>query len=325
MSLLSPRAGNSRGDYFAHKGSRMALALVVHGGAGEIPGKGIEPHRRGVAVAATKGWQVLKQGGSAVDAVQAAIVAMEDDPAFDAGLGSYLNRDGEVEMDASLMDGRTLDAGAIAGVQHIRNPILLARHVMTSPLTFLIGKGAERFAQQVGMPLVTNRELQTEEQIAKWEAFRTSPPPPIQAQYAPPSAVHFGDTVGCVAVDGQGNIAAGTSTGGMRFKPAGRVGDSPIIGAGVYADNLVGGASATGWGEAIMRVVLSKYAVDSLALFPDPHSAARAAIEYLARRVGGTGGIILADPSGRVGFSYNTARMAVAFIAGDMMEPVASC
>ncbi len=303
----------------------MALALIVHGGAGDIPPKGIEPHRRGVELAADKGWQVLKGGGSALDAVEAAIVAMEDDPAFDAGLGSYLNQAGTVEMDASIMDGRTLDAGAVAGIQHIKNPIRLARHVMTSPLTFLIGSGAEEFALQVGIPLIENADLCTREQIALWEECRKDPPPPKQAQYIPPSPDHFGDTVGCVAVDASGAVAAGTSTGGTRFKPAGRVGDSPIIGAGVYADNLLGGASATGWGEAITRVVLSKYALDELSYCQDPVDAARLAVEYLARRVGGTGGIILADTSGRIGFSYNTQRMACAFMREGMNQLVARC
>lgn len=303
----------------------MALALIVHGGAGDIAPDGIEPHRSGVARAASKGWQVLKDGGSALDAVEAAIVAMEDDPAFDAGFGSYLNQGGMVEMDASVMDGRTLDAGAVAGVQRIRNPIRLARHVLTSPFTFLIGPGAEAFAQQAGIPLVENADLRTREQLALWEECRRNPPPSKLAQYVPPSPDHFGDTVGCVAVDAYGAIAAGTSTGGTRFKPAGRVGDSPIIGAGVYADNLLGGASATGWGEAITRVVLSKYALDGLASCQNPDEAARLAVEYLARRVGGTGGIILADTSGRVGFSYNTQRMACAHMREGMNQVTARC
>ncbi len=303
----------------------MACALIVHGGAADIALDGIGPHREGVARAAAIGWQVLNDGGSALAAVEAAIVTMEDDPAFDAGLGSYLNQSGIVEMDASIMDGRTLDAGAVAGVQHIRNPIRLARHVLASPLTFLIGSGAEAFAEQVGIPLVENASLCTRDQIALWEECRKNPPPPGQTQYVPPSPHHFGDTVGCVAVNAHGDIAAGTSTGGTRFKPAGRVGDSPIVGAGVYADNLLGGASATGWGEAITRTVLSKYALDALSFCQNPDQAARVAVEYLARRVGGTGGIILADTSGRVGFSYNTQRMACAYISEGMDRPIARC
>lgn len=298
----------------------MALALIVHGGSGDIPDDEVEPHRRGAEQAARAGWQVLLQGGTALDAVEAAIVVMEDDPAFDAGTGSVLNRDGEVEMDASFMDGRTLDAGAVAGVMRVKNPIRLARRVMESEVTFLIARGAERFAQEVGIPLIANEELRTPAGIAEWKANLAHPPAPKQGQYVSPQG-----TVGCVAVDRNGNVAAGTSTGGMDFKRVGRVGDSPLIGAGVYADNVLGGASATGWGEAITRVVLSKYAVDRLEGGRHPNEAARSAIEYLARRVGGTGGIILADAAGRVGFSYNGARMARAYMVEGMREMTSDC
>ncbi len=204
------------------------------------------------------------------------------------------------------MDGRTLDVGAVAGVQRVKNVIRLARRVMESEHTFLISRGAEQFAQEVGIPLIDNAELRVPAQIAKWKEYLANPPAPSVPHNVPAS----GGTVGCVAVDRKGNIAAGTSTGGMQFKRAGRVGDSPLIGCGVYADNLLGGASATGWGEMITRVVLSKYAVDALANNRHPNDAARAAIEMMARRVGGTGGIILADHTGRVGFAFNTPRMA---------------
>lgn len=297
----------------------MPIALIAHGGAGEIPPEGVEPHRRGVERAARVGWKVLMQGGSALDAVEAAVVVMEDDPAFDAGLGSVLNRNGEVEMDAGIMDGYMLRAGAVAGVKRVANPIQLARRVMGSELTFLIASGAESYAEEIGMPLVENEQLRTPDQIFKWREYLKNPPPPPPGLYVAPQG-----TVGCVAVDRGGNVAAGTSTGGMRFKRPGRVGDSPLIGCGVYADGLLGGASATGWGEAITRVVLCKAAVDSMSgLKPD--KAARAAIEILARRVGGTGGIILASPSGQLGFSHNTPRMAVAYITEEMSEVSSSC
>lgn len=298
----------------------MALALIVHGGSGNIPDDEVEPHRRGAERAARAGWQVLLRGGTAMDAVEAAIVVMEDDPAFDAGTGSVLNRDGQVEMDASFMDGRTLDAGAVAGVMRVKNPIRLARRVMESEVTFLIARGAERFAQEAGIPLIENDELRTPARIARWKANLAHPPTPEQGRYVSPQG-----TVGCVAVDRNGDVAAGTSTGGMDFKRVGRVGDSPLIGSGVYADNARGGASATGWGEAITRVVLSKYAVDHLEGGRDPNEAARSAIEYLARRVGGTGGIILADAAGRVGFSFNGARMARAYMVEGMEDVVSAC
>ena len=305
----------------------MGMALIVHGGAGDITGPDIEAHRHGVEIAARVGWDVLLKGGSSLDAVEAAIVTMEDDPAFNAGTGSYLNRAGEVEMDASFMDGRTLDAGAVAGVQRVKNPIRLARRVLESEHTFLIARGAEQFAEELGIPLIDNAELRTPGSIANWKELVTHPPVAPTAKYVPASFGFRsgGGTVGCVAVDRDGNIAAGTTTGGMSFKRVGRVGDSPLVGSGTFADNLLGGASTTGWGESITRVVLSKYAVDALKNDTDPQDVARDAIEYLARRVGGTGGIIIADRAGRVGLSYNTTRMARAFIFDRMPDVVSGC
>ena len=300
----------------------MGIALIVHGGAGAIEDEHVAPHRDGARRAAQIGWEVLQKGGSALDAVEATVIVMEDDPAFDAGIGSYLNRDGQAELDASFMDGRILDAGAVAGVQRVKNPIVLARRVLESEHTFLIARGAEQFAQEKGIALIDNAELQTPEQIAKWKECLTIPPASKDAPYVP---IQGYGTVGCVAVDRNGNVAAGTSTGGMRFKRVGRVGDSPLIGAGVYADNTRGGASSTGWGEAITRVVLAKYAVDALTDNREPREVARDAIEHLARRVGGTGGIILADAQGHVGFAFNTPRMAWAYIVEGMSEIVADC
>jgi beta-aspartyl-peptidase (threonine type) len=294
----------------------MGLALIVHGGAGDVPAEQLEERRRGVDVAARAGWDVLQQGGRALDAVEAAVVLMEDNPVFDAGVGSVLNRAGQVEMDAAIMDGGTLDVGAVAGVSRIRYPIRLARRVLESEWTFLIANGAEQFGQQSGMPLIDNADLHTPEQIAKWKGYLTNPPVRDASRYLNPKG-----TVGCVAVDEHGDIAAGTSTGGTSFKPVGRVGDSPLIGCGLFADNLLGGASATGWGESITRVVLCKYAVDLLAV-TDPQDAARKAIEYLARRVGGNGGIILVDGTGRTGFAFNTSHMARAYAREGMTHIV---
>lgn len=298
----------------------MGMAVIVHGGAGDIPDAEAAAHRDGAAAAARVAFDILRQGGSVLDAVEAAIVLMEDDPVFDAGIGSFLNRDGEVEMDASFMDGRTINAGAVAGIKRVKNPIRLARRVLESEHTFLIGTGAEKFAEEKGIPLVENAELRTANQIALWQELLKNPPLPKQAEYVP-----MRGTVGCVAVDQDGNVAAGTSTGGMRFKWPGRVGDSPLIGCGVYADNLSGGASTTGWGEAITRVVLSKHVVDLLAGGRHPNQVAHDAIENLARRVGGTAGVIVADRLGRVGFAFNTPRMARAFMTEEMSKPAADC
>lgn len=298
------------------------MAVIVHGGAGDtLPDTEVELRHHGVEAAARAGWTILLDGGGALDAVEAAIVVMEDDPAFNAGIGSYLNCDGEVEMDASLMDGSTLDAGAVAGVRRVRNPIRLARRVLESAQTFLIAQGAERLAREVGIPLIDNEQLRTPTQIARWEEHLARPPFLPSGKYVGPP----GDTVGCVVVDRNGNIAAGTSTGGMEFKRVGRVGDSPLIGCGVYADNSLGGASATGWGEAITRVVLSKYAVDALANSLGPREAARQAIEYLTQRIGGTGGIIIADREGRIGFAYNTARMIRAYMLERTRDVIIIC
>lgn len=297
----------------------MGLALIVHGGAGAIEDDEVVPHREGARRAAQIGWDILRRGGCALDAVEAAVIVMEDDPAFDAGVGAFLDRAGNVTLDASMMDGRTLDAGAVAGVERVRNPITLARRVLESEHTFLIGRGAEEFAREHHIALIENAALQTPKQIEIWEQCRAQPPQCERAQYVP---IQGYGTVGCVAVDHAGNIAAGTSTGGMKFKRVGRVGDSPLIGAGVYADNARGGASSTGWGEAITRVVLAKFAVDALMENRDPSEVARAAIEHLARRVGGSGGIILADARGRIGYAFNTPRMARAYIVEGMREIV---
>jgi L-asparaginase / beta-aspartyl-peptidase len=298
----------------------MGLAIIVHGGAGAIQDQHVAPHREGARRAAKLGWEILSKGGTALDAVQAAIMLMEDDPAFDAGVGSYLNRDGNVELDASFMDGRTLAAGAVACVQRVKNAIVLARRVMESEHTFLIGRGAEDFASEKGIPLIDNAELQTPEQIEIWKECLANPPVAKGTDFVP---IQGYGTVGCVAVDRNGDVAAGTSTGGMKFKRVGRVGDSPIIGSGVYADNTLGAASSTGWGEAIMRVVLAKHAVDAFASQRDPKDVAVATINHLARRVGGTAGIILANPRGQVGYAFNTPRMARAFIVEGMSDLVA--
>ena len=204
------------------------------------------------------GWSILKHGGSALDAVEAAIRSLEDDPAFDAGKGAWLNSAGEVELDAIIMNGATLDNGAVAAVQHVRNPISLARLVMERTSHSLIaGLGAEHFAQAQGIPLCDESELLTGHELERWQMIKTQKNfSVVEAFGGPPHG-----TVGAVARDVHGHIAAGTSTGGTPNKLQGRVGDSPLIGCGCYADDLSAGASATGWGESIMKVVLCKAGV----------------------------------------------------------------
>lgn len=302
----------------------MPIALIVHGGAWAIPDEQVEPHLAGCRAALAAGWAILEAGGPALAAVEAAVRVMEDDPSFDAGTGSVLTSEGTVELDAALMDGRTLRYGAVANLTRVRNPITLARHVLDGPGTFLVGAGAERFAEAAGLPLCANDELVVERERALWEAWRTgqsaqpqygAPAPDDQAK-GPPSAQAVGghDTVGAIALDSSGNLVAANSTGGTPFKLPGRVGDTPMVGCGLYADTHYGAAVCTGWGESIVRVALARRAVELLERGLPPQSAAEVAVRTLARSVsGGSGGCIILTPQGRVGMAWNTRRMAYAY------------
>lgn len=302
----------------------MPIAMIVHGGAWAIPDEQVEPHLAGCRAALAAGWAVLSGGGDALAACEAAVRLMEDDPIFDAGTGSVLTSEGTVELDAAVMDGRTLRYGAVANLRHVRNPISLARHVLDGPGTFLVAEGAERFAAAAGIPLIENGQLVVERERQLWEAWRAgqaagaqygAPAADAQAQ-APPSAQEVGghDTVGAIALDGAGNLVAANSTGGTPFKLPGRIGDTPMVGCGLYADAHVGAAVCTGWGESIVRVALARRAVELLERGLPPQSAAEMAVRTLARSVaGGSGGCIILTPGGRVGMAWNTRRMAYAF------------
>ncbi len=296
---------------------KIAPVLAVHGGAWDIPDELVEPHRRGVTSALAAGYALLEKGASAVDAVEAAVAVMEDDEAFDAGRGSFLTSDGRVQLDALLMDGNTLRAGGVACVERLRNPIRAARLVMDlSPHVYFVGAGAEAFAAEHGMPLIDNSELVIDrERRHLADAQQKLRNAPVSAAATSPQlgAMHSAnshDTVGAVALDGRGNLAAATSTGGTLNKSPGRVGDSSLIGCGCYADNLSAAVSLTGWGEPIMKLVLGKWAVDRVQQGTPPAQAAEEAIAYLFHRLGGHGGIILLGPLGRVGIAHNTPRMA---------------
>jgi beta-aspartyl-peptidase (threonine type) len=314
----------------------VPLALIVHGGAWDIPDNEAAPHLAGCRRALAAGWEALTNGRSALDAVEIAVRIMEDDPTFDAGVGSVLNRDGLVELDAAIMDGATLRSGAVAAVRGIRNPISLARRVLESEAALLVGRGAERFADTVGIERCADEDMIVPRERARWEelrrlaAYRTPdafqrPPGEIAGlrgivaggDHAPDQpglpVQHPGDTVGAVALDRYGNLAAAVSTGGTPFKLPGRVGDTPLIGAGLYADVQTGGCASTGWGESIIKVLLAKTATDFLGAGYAPVEAARAAIERLEQRVHGLGGVILIDVRGRVGYAFNTPRMAYAY------------
>jgi L-asparaginase / beta-aspartyl-peptidase len=284
-----------------------------------MPDDAIEAHERGISAALKAGWRALSTSGSAVDAVEAAVTVMENDDTFDAGRGSFLTRDGRVQLDALLMNGADLRTGGVACVERLRNPIQAARLVLDkSPHVYFVGQGAEIFALQNGMPLVDNAELIVPRERERLAAFQASGQPDTTFSGDPTGNSH--DTVGAVALDSQGNIAAGTSTGGTLSKAPGRVGDSSLIGCGCYADNQTAAVSLTGWGEPIMKLVLGKWAVDRVATGHSPQDAATAAIEYLYTRLGGHGGIILLGPDGQIGLAHNTPRMAWGLAISEGMQ-----
>lgn len=284
-------------------------AILVHGGAWAIPNEMVEAHLAGVRAAADAGWRALEKGGSALDAVEEAVTALENDDTFDAGRGSFLNSDGRVQLDALMMDGKTLRAGGVGCVERMKNPVRAARLILEkSPHVYFVGEGAERYVAEQGFELCDNSELVLPREVerlrtAKEQTYLTTP-----SEFCGPSSSH--DTVGAVAVDDAGNIAAATSTGGTLNKAPGRVGDSSLIGCGCYADNETAAASTTGWGEPMMKLVLAKWAADHVSSEASPEVVAKEAISYLHRRLHGHGGIILIDRKGRVGLAHNTPRMA---------------
>lgn len=285
--------------------------LLLHGGAWAIPDEMVEQHLQGIRKALAAGWNVLEKSGSAKDAIEEAIVVMENDETFDAGRGSFLTRDGRVQCDAVMMDGATLRAGGVGCVERIRNPIRLSRRVLEdSPHVYFVGEGAEQFAVEHGITLIENEELVIERErvrLREVQASHGSEDP--QETFTPSSH----DTVGAVALDRQGNIAAATSTGGTLNKAPGRVGDSSLIGCGCYADNLSAAVSTTGWGEPMMKLVLAKWTCDQVGAGNGPQQAADAAMALLKSRLNGHGGLIVLDPRGRMGIAHNTPRMAWAY------------
>jgi beta-aspartyl-peptidase (threonine type) len=272
--------------------------LIVHGGAGKASPERADASRAGILAAAAAGRRVLDSGGSALDAVEQTIRVLEDDPAFNAGFGSVLNSDGEVEMDAAIMDGATLDFGGVAAVKGLRHPISVARALLRERPILLAAEGARRFAEFSG-------------------AETCAPEAMIAPRRRPQPGV---DTVGCVAIDGDGRIAAGTSTGGIAGKAAGRIGDSPLPGSGLYADAR-GGVSLSGEGEKIARVLVAAEAMHWL----EQHPAQAAAEHGIARlaSIGGDGGCIVLDRDGRFGCAHNSQQFAVGLAAPGLDRPLA--
>jgi beta-aspartyl-peptidase (threonine type) len=266
-------------------------AIVLHGGAKTISQAKQAQNRRDLLAAAETGAAALARRGSAVEAVEAAIRIMEDAPIFNAGFGSVLNADGEVEMDAALMDGATLDIGGVAALQGVRNPIKVARLMLRERPTLLAGAGARRFAEAKGAEILSPERMISSAALASERDGAA-------------------DTVGCVALDLNGHIAAGTSTGGLPGKTPGRVGDSPLPGCGLYADDRRGGCSLSGEGEAIARTLLAAEVMQALESL-DAQAASEAALAKLAR-VGGEAGIIVIDRAGRIGWTHNSVHFAVA-------------
>jgi len=292
------------------KNQTIKPRLIVHGGAWNIPDELVDAHVSGVQQAVHSTAPDLMNGRSAIEIVEAAVNILEELPVFDAGRGSFLNAIGEIELDAMIMDGANLEFGAVAALQNILHPVSVAKSIYAHPdHCFFVGAGAQQFARENGFSeiqpeeLLTDRELELFQKLKEQDNFRPHHP--------------FGETpkgtVGAVALDINGNIAAATSTGGTPRKLPGRVGDSPIIGAGTYADNSSGGVSVTGWGESIMKVLLAKTICDGMSA-SNAQLAIEQALLLLQRRVGGLAGAVAIDNNGRYGLAHNTPRMAYAFL-----------
>ncbi|MBD2195829.1 MULTISPECIES: isoaspartyl peptidase/L-asparaginase family protein [Calothrix] len=281
----------------------MIPTIIVHGGAKTISDEKVAANHAGCTAAAEAGWAVLISGGSAAEAVEAAIRVLEADPTFNASLGATLNSDGEVELDAAIMEG-SLNWGAVAAVQGIRHPISVARKIMDDKPRLLVARGAERFATECGAEMCNKEDLIAQEQWEQWKEDREVSDRP--------------NTVGCVALDASGLLVAGTSTGGTTKQQCSRVGDTALVGCGLYADNKLGGCSTTGDGESIIPVVLAKTAIDFLTGDRHPDEAAKMAIEALKSKVKGEAGCILIDRQGRVGWAYNSSHMACAYMTPEL-------
>ena len=291
--------------------------LVVHGGAWDIPDDEVQAHLVGIRNALEKGWTCMTRGGTSLEAVEESVALLEDDPTFDAVKGSILNTDGSIEMDASIMDGKAFNAGAVAALRNFPNPIRIARCVLEKTDHILMaGVGAEEFARSQGFRSVPIEELLTARELKRLALLVQDKK--FHASYS------FGKkrgTVGAVAMDAQGNVAAGTSTGGTPKKLPGRVGDTPLIGCGTYAENGAGGVSCTGWGEAIMKVMLARNVAERMRSGIEAQTAAKQGIHRLNECAEGLGGVICVDPHGGIGVAFNTPRMARGFMGFGIESP----
>lgn len=294
----------------------MSTAILVHGGSGTIAEERAPLAEQGCREAAMIGWRVLQRDGTAMDAIEAAVRALEDNPVFNAGTGSCLNREGKIEMDAGIMEGHTLNVGSVAGIQRIKHPITAARHVLESQHVMLIGQGAQQFALEQGMTLCTDEELLTERQTRAWKEGHSADLT-FSADEHDTSKKH--GTVGAVAFDGFGILAAATSTGGFMNKYPGRVGDSPLVGCGFYADEYAA-ISCTGYGEDFTRLLIARRASEFVIHGDTAQQAADAAIAFLCKRAGGEGGLIIIDHQGQIGIAKNSRNLSYAYITESMTE-----
>ncbi|MBD2091331.1 isoaspartyl peptidase/L-asparaginase [Microcoleus sp. FACHB-1515] len=293
----------------------MTIAIIVHGGAKTISDDKTQANTEGCLTAVQAGWEILQRGGDAKDAVEAAIRTLEADATFNASIGATLDREGQVYLDAGMMESKGLRWGGVAAVQRVAHPISVARKILEKKSYFLVAHGAEQFAEEQSCEMCEPDSLISEEQRQMWE----------QEQMPEDRS----STVGCVALDIHGNLVAGTSTGGLENQPPGRVGDTAIVGCGLYADSR-GACSTTGDGESVIPVVLAKTAVDLLSgdtasqdgiVARHPEQAAQQAIEVLKQKVPGEAGCILLDRDGRMGWTHNSQDMAVAYMSEALHQP----
>lgn len=302
------------------------VVLAVHGGAWAIPEKLWSKSIEGVKTAARVGYKALENGGSAVDAVEAAVVSLEDCPAFDAGTGSVLTYDEQVELDAIIMDGHTLKAGAVAAIRNVHNPVKVARLIMDkTPHVLLAGPGANKFAADHGHNEVDPDTLITpyaREELAEYKKYSHT----VNSLFnktdknSGNSETCGHDTVGCVVLDNKGHLACATSTGGITAKMPGRVGDSPIVGAGGYADDASGAVSTTGHGEAIIRVCLARHITTLMETGCNSKDAVSKSLSHMESRVNGFGGAVVVSKSGDVAAEFSTPRMPWAYIKDDKLH-----
>ena len=289
-------------------------ALLVHAGAWDIPAAERDDHESGSLAAARLGFDLLKRGAPALDTVEQVVALLEDDPALNAGAGSVLNRRGEVVLDASIMDGEDLRVGGVAGVRTIRNPVRVARRLIEATRqVLLVGTGAEEFAREQGFEAIRPEALVAAREVARLrehQARRQAPAP--------------GDTVGAVALDAEGRIAVAGSTGGTLGKRPGRVGDTPLPGAGLYADSGIGGVACTGWGEGIARLAMARAVLARIEAGEEPDQAARALLGAAWSRLGGTAGLLIVTPDARMVTAWSTPRMARGWAHGGTASPAAA-